>query len=204
MVYVSTDYVFDGRSDSPYLTTDEARPLSVYGASKLEGERIVAHAFEERSVAESRGVSSPLIARTGWLYGEGGRGFVRSMIDRAARGEPLRIVNDQRGRPTFARNVARSVLELMSRPSMLEGEGAPVSGKIWHVADGGEGSWLDLAKEALRLAGVQTDVRGVSSEEFGALARRPAYSVLDLTETEQALGRPMPEWRGVLANVLTQ
>jgi dTDP-4-dehydrorhamnose reductase len=99
------------------------------------------------------------------------------------------------------------VLELMSRASIPEPEGEPLSGEIWHVADGGEGSWLDLAKEALRLAGVQTDVCdvcGVSSEEYGALARRPAYSVLDLTETERALGRPMPEWRGVLANVLTQ
>lgn len=203
MVYVSTDYVFDGSTEKPYRPAQAPRPLSVYGRTKLEGERVVAEVFDRPGSDAAVDIPAPLIVRTGWLYGEGGRGFVRSMIDRAERGEALRVVNDQQGRPTFARHVATAVLELMSRASQGMQDGTGVGHEVWHVADGGEGSWFDLAEEAFRLSGVQADLRGVTSEEFGAPAPRPRYSVLDLTETERALGRTMPDWRRVLADVLT-
>lgn len=202
MVYVSTDYIFDGSKETPYRPAEAAGPLSVYGQTKLEGERVVTDVFNGPLEEGEVDVPAPLIVRTGWLYGEGGRGFVRSMIDRADRGESVRVVNDQRGRPTFARHVATAVLELMSRASEGRGVDGGVDHGAWHVADGGEGSWFDLAEEAFRLAGVQADLRGVTSEEFGAPAPRPRYSVLDLTETERVLGRTMPDWRRVLADVL--
>jgi len=180
-VYVSTDYVFDGEKRVPYLPSDPVGPLSVYGRTKLAGEESVVRA----------GIA-PLIVRTGWLYGAGGRSFVNAILDRAERGEVLRVVDDQRGRPTWARNVAEVVLDLIE---------ADVGG-VWHVADGGDATWLDLAAEALRLRGLCRSIDGVSSETWGAAAPRPAYSVLDLTATERALGRPMMDWQEALRRFL--
>jgi dTDP-4-dehydrorhamnose reductase len=185
MVYMSTDYVFDGRKTTPYLPTDGVGPASVYGRTKLEG---------ERAVLEAAVGWPPLVVRTGWLYGAGGRNFVQAILERAERGEPLQVVADQRGRPTWARNVARTVLELMDHDT----EGA------WHVADAGDATWLELAREALALAGSDTKVEGVSSAAWGAAAPRPAYSVLDLSATELALGRSMEPWPEALARFLEE
>lgn len=179
-VYVSTDYVFDGQKRTPYLPDDEPVPLSVYGRTKLEGEEVA------REVAPDA-----LIARTSWLYDSGG-GFVPAVLMRARRGEPVRVVHDQRGRPTWAAHAARAILDLLE---------SGVSG-IWHVADGGECTWAGLAREALRFSQLDVEVHGVSSEEHGAAACRPAYSVLDLERTEARLGRRMPDWREALRSML--
>lgn len=181
-VYVSTDYVFDGQASHPYSPDADLGPLSVYARSKAAGE---AAALE---------VPGGLVARTGWLYGAFGHNFVRTMIARARDGRVLRVVDDQRGRPTWTRNVAEVVLDLVD-------EG--VAG-VWHVADGGEATWLDLARAALRLAGVDGQVEGVSTEAWGAAAPRPRYSVLDLALTERVLGRRMQPWEDALARFLTE
>jgi dTDP-4-dehydrorhamnose reductase len=188
MVYISTDYVFDGEQRVPYLPTDRPRPLSVYGRSKLAGEEAV------RLVYGSKGGwgSAPLIVRSGWIYGAGGRGFVAAMLERAEAGTPLKIVNDQWGRPTWARNLAEITLQLMK---------ARVQG-IWHVADGGEATWAALAREAFRLRGLTADVEEVSSGSWGAAAARPTYSVLDLAKSESAVGRDMMEWTEALSRCL--
>ncbi len=179
-VYVSTDYVFDGRKRSPYRVDDEPAPLSVYGRTKLEGE------LEARDAAPGA-----LIVRTSWLYGDG-RGFVPAILRRAASGEALNVVSDQRGRPTWAPDAATALLELVER----EAEG------VFHVADSGDCTWFELARSALEIAGMQAVLNPVSSAEFGAAAPRPGYSVLDLTGTEQLLGRSLPEWRSSLATFL--
>lgn len=185
MAHISTDYVFDGRKKrTPYGPDDEPAPLSVYGATKLAGERAVLEADLDGR--------RPLVARTGWMYGAGGRNFVDAILERAHRGEALRVVDDQVGRPSWARNVARGVVELMERD--VEG--------IWHVADGGTATWLELAREAVRLAGLGARVDGVSSAEWGAPALRPSWSVLDVTATEEALGRSMEPWREALGRYL--
>jgi dTDP-4-dehydrorhamnose reductase len=184
MAHVSTDYVFDGRTRTPYRNDDEPAPLSVYGATKLAGERAVLDA----SLAGRR----PLVTRTGWMYGAGGRNFVNAMLARARAGEALRVVDDQVGRPSWARNVARGMLELVERG--VEG--------VWHVADGGTATWLELAREALRVEGLEARLDGVSTAEWGAAAARPRWSVLDVTATEQELGRPMEPWRNALRRYL--
>ncbi len=183
MVYISTDYVFDGEKRTPYLPSDPVRPLSVYGRSKLAGEAAVARALDD---------PAPLIVRTGWLYGAGGRNFVTTMLGLAGRGGTLRIVDDQWGRPTWVRHVAHIVLDLMR---------ADLSG-VWNVGDAGEGTWLDLARETFRLRGLNVETQGVSSEEWGAAAPRPRRSILDLSATEAALGRPMTDWRHALEELL--
>ncbi len=194
-VYISTDYVFDGEQCEPYRPTDRTGPLSVYGRTKLAGEEAVLTVTGAAAVvggAPHRRAADPLIIRTGWLYGAGGRNFVSAILNRAEGGARLRVVEDQRGRPTWARNLAGVVLDLVA-----EGKGG-----VWHVADGGDATWLDFGREVLRCRGLAGAIDGVSTEAWGAVAPRPAYSVMDLTATEQALGRPMMQWQAALARFL--
>ncbi len=180
ILYVSTDYVFDGRKRTPYLPDDAPGPLSVYGRTKLEGEQVV------REVAPDC-----LVVRTSWLYA-GTSGFVPAILRRAEQGERLRVVDDQRGRPTWAPDAASAMLDLLARG---------VRG-IWHVAGGGECTWLELAREAVRLRGLSVEIDAISTSQFGSAALRPAYSVLDLSATEALLGRSMTDWRVALAEYL--
>lgn len=210
LVVVSTDYVFDGSKTSPYRPDDTVGPLSVYGRSKLEGERAALEAAGAPAGGAVQSLAAPdskraLVVRTGWLYGSGRRTFVDMVMERIDSGEDMRVVDDQRGSPTWARDMAEATLDLI-----LHG----ASG-VWHVASNGEGSWLELAKRVSVLAGVDrsgmadarsgpsTKLSGVTSEEWGAPAKRPAYSVLDVTETERALGRTMPEWQSSLEAFMT-
>jgi dTDP-4-dehydrorhamnose reductase len=180
LLHVSTDYVFDGSSRRPYRPDDPTGPLSVYGRSKLEGEEAV------------RGAGGDwIVARTSWLYG-GGSGFVPAILRRAARGEALRIVDDQRGRPTWAPEAAAAMIDLLECGAR----------GVWHVAGGGECTWLELAQNAIRLAGYGVSIERTTSAEFGAPAQRPAYSVLDLEATERLLGRPMIHWQSALEQYL--
>jgi dTDP-4-dehydrorhamnose reductase len=188
LVYVSTDYVFDGRKRTPYRVGDRPNPLSTYARSKLAGEREARRAYRARA---AWGIA-PTVVRTGWLYGSDGRGFVRAILERARSGEVLRVVDDQVGRPTRAANVADVVLDLMAHGAA----------GTWHVADRGTATWLDLAREALRVEGVDAEVEGTSTEAWGAAAPRPAWSVLDLDRTEAALGRAMEEWKTALEECL--
>lgn len=181
-VYVSTDYVFDGEASRPYPPDAEIAPASVYARSKAAGE------------AEALALHGAVVVRTGWLYGAFGRNFVGTVVARAREGLPLRVVDDQRGRPSWTSNVVDVVFDLVE-------EG--VAG-VWHVADGGEATWLDLACAALRLAGVDGEVEGVSTEAWGAAATRPRYSVLDLARTERLLGRRMEAWEDALARFVTE
>ena len=200
LAYISTDYVYDGDRDRPWLPTDPVAPRSVYARSKLEGEQAAARAIRGGDGGgpgaghAGRDTEAPLIVRTGWLYGAGGRNFVRAILDRAERGEDLRVVDDQRGRPTWAQNVAEVVLDLAERGTA----------GIWHVADGGDATWLEFAREAVRLRGLEVRVEGVSTRTWGAAAPRPRYSVLDLTATEDALGRAMMTWQEALRRFLDE
>lgn len=177
LLYLSTDFVFDGQGRRPYRPDDPTAPLGVYGASKRAGEEAVRAEAAEWA-----------IVRTSWLYGPGGRNFVDAILDRATRGDPLRVVADQRGRPTYAPGLAQVLRELAERE---------VHG-VWHVADGGEATWWDLAQAACRRAGLKTDIEPVTTAEWGAAAPRPAYSVLDTTATEHFLGRSLPQWQETL------
>ena len=132
--------------------------------------------------------SAYLIVRTGWLYGHGRRDFVDLVLDRTAAGESLRIVDDQWGRPTWTRNVARAVLDL------IEGGARGVV----NVSDGGTATWHAFAAAIVEEAGLRDVPEGVSSRDYGAPAERPLYTVLDLAATEAELGREMMPWREAL------
>lgn len=173
LVYFSTDFVFDGCSETPYRTDDEPHPLSVYGRSKLAGEEAVAGA----------GVKWTTV-RSSWLFGAAGANFVSTILERARSGASLRVVDDQRGSPTWARDLAETTAALVD---------IGATGLV-HVTNGGTATWYELARAALEMAEVEADLQPVSSEEWKAAAARPRDSVLDVTETETLLGRSMVPW----------
>ncbi len=177
LVHFSTDYVFDGTATHPYTEDDPVRPLSAYGRSKLAGEEAI------------RASGAPhLILRTQWLYGSHGKNFVDTILLRAAAGEKLRVVNDQHGAPTYARELASAALTAIAKK--LRG--------TYHAVNGGAGTWYDVACAALSLADMDPEtVTPVPTEEMPRPARRPAWGVLDATRLERAGVRLSP-WREAL------
>lgn len=180
LIHYSTDYVFDGRAQSPYRVDHPRRPLGVYASSKARGEEAI----------EACGARS-LIVRTSWLYAPWGKNFVRTIRGLLLSRPEIRVVDDQRGRPTSAEHLVRATSRLVA---------AGVAG-VRHVTDGGECSWYELACEIADQTPGAGRVRACTTAEFPRPAPRPAYSVLDLSETERLLG-PMPDWRLHLADVL--
>jgi dTDP-4-dehydrorhamnose reductase len=182
LVYPSTDYIFDGLATSPYLPGAPTNPLGAYGRTKLAGE------------VAAQGAGDYLVVRTSWLYGAGGKNFVSTILERAGRGEALRVVDDQRGAPTWTGSLAWVLAELLERR-------AP-SG-VYHGTNQGETTWYGLAVEALRLAGLAVEVTPVKTAEFPRPASRPAYSVLDCAGTEAVVGGIMG-WREALAEAMAE
>lgn len=180
LVHYSTDYVFSGRGTRPYRIDDPPEPAGVYARSKATGEQLLAASGCRH-----------LIIRTSWLYAPWGKNFVRTIAGLARQRPTLSVVNDQTGRPTSAEHLAATSLRLLA---------AGQSG-IRHVTDGGQCTWFDLATEVARLTGSGCQVKPCTTAEFPRPAPRPAYSVLDLTETERIVG-PMPPWQQNLAKVL--
>lgn len=182
IVQVSTDYVFDGAERAPYAPDHPRRPLNAYARSKAEGEDAV--------LAAAPGA---LVVRVSWLFGGERAGFVEHVLEQSGQGRPVQVVRDQWSRPTWTANVVDTVLELLDR-------GAP--GGIWHVADGGEATRLQQAREVLRLAGVDAELIEVERETLWPDVPRPAYTVLDLQATEAFLGRSMEPWTRSLRRFL--
>ncbi|MEW5898370.1 MAG: dTDP-4-dehydrorhamnose reductase [Bacillota bacterium] len=159
LVYISTDYVFDGRKKEPYTEFDIPAPLSVYGKSKLAGENYAA-AFSDRF----------FIVRTSWLYGRRGNNFVKTMLKLAAAQPEVAVVDDQMGTPTFTEDLARCIGALIQ--TELYG--------IYHASNSGACSWFDFARNIFRLAGLaHVSVKPIATAELNRPAPRPAYSVLD-------------------------
>ena len=188
LVHLSTDFVFDGRKSSPYLPSDLANPLSVYGRTKRDGEEAVRAACPEA-----------VVLRTAWLYAAQGNNFVNTMLRLMRDGKPLRVVADQVGTPTWARTLAGATWAL--------GLGLSASG-VHHWTDAGAASWYDFAvaiqDEALALGLLDAPVAivPITTADYPTPARRPAYSVLDCTATRAASGLAPRHWRHALRAML--
>lgn len=185
LVHVSTDYVFDGRAPRdgaggprPYLESDRTSPLSVYGRTKLEGERLV--------LAASK---SHVVVRTAWLFGVDGGNFVATMLKLAGERDAVQVVDDQVGSPTWTGHLAPALIGLIERE---------VSGLV-HLAGGGAVSWNGFAKEIFRQADRECEVQAIDSAQMTRPAPRPSWSVLE-SERDEVL--PMPDWRDGLAGYL--
>jgi dTDP-4-dehydrorhamnose reductase len=166
LVYYSTDYVFDGTKREPYVESDRPNPVSVYGRTKLDGEREVREGW---------------IVRSSWLFGWTGKNFVRTMLVLGDDRDEVAVVDDQVGCPTYVGHLAAATKELLERPQ-----------GVWHLAAGGECTWADFARAIFEEAGISCRVRPISTEELGRPATRPAYSVL---RSERADALVLPHWR---------
>jgi dTDP-4-dehydrorhamnose reductase len=175
LVHYSTDYVFDGTKALPYAEDDVPDPISTYGKTKLAGERAV----------QASGCRH-LILRTSWVYGPRGRNFYRTIAARAAAGERLRVVDDQRGVPTTSRFLAEETLALLRKDA---------SGLL-HLVPSGETSWHGFAREIVKHS---VEVEAIKTSQFPTAARRPANSVLDNRRAAAILGRRLPDWQSLLA-----
>lgn len=186
LVHVSSDYIFKGVGPDPYREDDPTGPddvLSAYGRSKLEGDR--------RILASG---CRHLIARTSWVYGIGGPNFVDT-IEKAARVKPeLKVVNDQRGRPTYAADLCEGIFALLDR--CAEG--------VFNVSNGGECTWYEFAIEILKQVGLTTPVVPCTTSEYQRPAKRPAYSVLDLSKYHSAVGRHLRTWDAALRDYFSK
>jgi dTDP-4-dehydrorhamnose reductase len=182
LMFLSSDYVFGGKKTSPYETGDARNPQSVYGRSKAEAEIRLLGVMPDCC-----------IVRTSWLFGIGGRCFPDTILKLAAARPAMDVVNDQRGCPTYAVDLARAIIDLCRKNA---------SGVV-HVTNAGDCTWFEFAQEIVRSAGLATTVRPVSSQQMARPAPRPAYSVLSRSRL-QALGITMPTWRHALQRYLEQ
>lgn len=181
LVYVSTDYVFDGQTRQPYREFDSVNPQNVYGLTKQHGEEIVRQLLGRH-----------YIVRTAWLYGEGSN-FTRTMLNLAAKNSTLKVVNDQIGTPTSTVDLARAIYALLATDAY----------GTYHGTCQGQCSWYDFACEIFRQAGKQVKVLPVTTDEFPRPAKRPAYSVLDNYMLRMTIGDPMRNWQNALADYIS-
>jgi dTDP-4-dehydrorhamnose reductase len=181
LLAVSTDYVFDGRGTRPYREYDPTAPLSVYGQSKWAGEQAV------REVAPRH-----VIVRTAWLYGAGGANFVDSILRKARHGEPLAVVDDQRGAPTWTHDLARALLRLVEAAEF----------GTYHCTNSGECTWHELAEHVVARARAGVAVERTTTAALARPAPRPAYSVLDASWCEHVTGLRMPHWKDAVDRYL--
>jgi dTDP-4-dehydrorhamnose reductase len=193
LVQVSTDYVFDGAKGAPYLESDPTAPLNVYGASKLEGERRILAACPRA-----------LILRTSWVVSSHGKNFVKTMLRAAGEGRALKVVDDQFGRPTAARDLARFILSQAERLAAAKA-GDPVFG-VHHFANAGEVTWKGFAEGIfdVALGAAAPQVAAGSAADWPAPARRPVRGTLDTTKLEHTFGVAPRPWREALAEIVAE
>ncbi|MFQ5585240.1 MAG: dTDP-4-dehydrorhamnose reductase [Thermodesulfobacteriota bacterium] len=177
LVYLSTDYVFDGKSEEPYDEFSPTCPINAYGRSKRAGEEFVRHL-----------TSRFFIVRTSWLYGRVGRNFVKTILKAGAERDELRVVDDQRGNPTCARDLA----DVISKMVGTEAYG------LYHVTGGGVCTWYEFAREIIRLASMETRIVPISSAELKRAAPRPANSSLTGLALQQLGNETPPHWKEAL------
>ena len=180
ILYISTDYVFDGAKGTPYNEWDEPNPSGIYGLSKLMGERFV-----------SSLTNKFYIVRTSWLYGPDGRNFVDTILRQLSEKESLQVVNDQFGSPTYTADLAKKIRELLGR-----GYGT------YHITNTGSCSWFDFAVSIASIKGIKKTISPVTSEKFKRPAKRPPYSVLANTLLKLEGLREARPWEEALQEYL--
>ncbi len=179
LIHVSTDFVFKGDAATPRTETDEAKPISVYGQTKLDGEYAVAKILGQH-----------FIVRTGWLYSEYANNFAKTMLKLGAERDELRIVADQVGTPTYAIDLAGFILHIIQSESKAYG--------TYHYSNEGVTSWFDFARAIFDISGTQVKTIPIRTDEYPTRATRPAYSVMDKSKAKQTFNIEIPYWRDSL------
>ena len=186
LIHISTDYVFDGSKNTPYLETDPTAPFGVYGRTKLAGEKAVTDSGCDY-----------LIIRTSWLYSSFGNNFVKTIRRLTAEKDSLKVVFDQVGTPTYAADLASAILEIIETGKYKSNSG------IYHFSNEGVCSWYDFAIEIRNLSGNLCDIQPCHSDEFPSKVKRPNFSVLDKTKIKETFGLKIPYWKDALREMTT-
>lgn len=182
LIHISTDFVFDGQQRTPYSETDAPNPLSVYGASKLQGERNVQDVMENY-----------FIVRTSWLYSEYGKNFMKTMLKLSETRDQISVVSDQIGSPTYAGDLAEGLIKIVLSSSISYG--------IYHYSNGGIVSWYDFAVEIFKQFGKTIEVKPIKTKDYPTAAKRPEYSVLNTQKIEKEFETQNLNWRLSLTNI---
>ncbi len=195
MVHISTDYVFDGKLDRPYLEDDATGPTGIYGASKLAGEQAVLDEYPEGSA----------VLRVAWVYSPFGGNFVRTMLRVAADRDEVSVVADQFGNPTSALDIADGILAVVA--NLAANDDAALRG-VFHMTASGEASWADFAEAIFAASetrgGPSAHVKRITTADYPTPANRPANSRLDCSKIARVHGVALPDWRGALEAVVSR
>lgn len=186
IIYISTDYVFDGLNNKPYVETDIPNPISVYGKTKLEG--------ENRTLEYSK---TGIVIRTSWMYSRFGNNFLKTILNLARAKKELNIIFDQIGTPTYARDLACFIKDII--PQIAEG-----SKGIYHFSNEGYCSWYDFASEIVNLAKVDCKINAIETKDYPSLAKRPSYSVLSKEKVKKDFNIKISDWKECIKNCLDQ
>lgn len=186
LFHISTDYVFDGNGAEPYKENDATAPLGVYGASKLQGERLV----QENDPAA-------IIIRTAWVYSSFGNNFVKTMLRLMKERDRIGVVNDQWGSPTYAADLAAAILQIIASGTANSKPG------IYHYSNTGIITWYEFALAIKELTGSNCIVDPITTDQYPTPARRPKYSVLDTKKIRDSFGITIPDWKKSLAKCLS-
>jgi dTDP-4-dehydrorhamnose reductase len=180
LIYLSTDYVFDGTSSIPLTELAATNPINLYGASKLEGERLV---IQNNPFTQ--------IIRTSWLYSAQGNNFVKTMMRLMKERESVSVVQDQKGSPTYAGDLAEAIIQMLESDHFIPG--------IYHYSNEGQTNWFEFAVEIKKLSGSACNILPVPSSGYPTPAKRPAYSLMDKSKIKKDYGLNIPDWQTSLA-----
>jgi dTDP-4-dehydrorhamnose reductase len=181
LVHISTDYVFDGRGYKPYVEDDPTNPVSLYAKSKHAGEQQV-QSYSNKA----------LIIRTSWLYSEFGHNFVKTMMKYGKERGRLNVVFDQTGTPTYARDLAKTILDILQQQPVLDGV------EVFHYSNEGVASWYDFAKTIIEFSGINCEIKPIETKDYPLPAVRPFYSVFNKAKIKQRFNLEIPYWKDSL------
>lgn len=185
LIHISTDYVFDGLNYKPYLETDRTNPQGVYGKTKRDGENALLRVKLPNSI----------IIRTSWVYSSHGANFVKTMLKLGRERESLGVIFDQVGTPTYARDLAQTILDILPKINTIQTE-------IYHYSNEGVLSWYDFAKEIMKMAQLTCNVNSIETKEYPTPAQRPHYSLLNKSKIKKDFGINIPYWKESLEHCL--
>ena len=186
LIHISTDYVFDGESDKPYIETDETNPINVYGKTKLAGEKALQGIM----------LTNAIIIRTSWVYSEYGNNFVKTMLRLGKERDELNVVDDQIGSPTYATDLAKAILTIINNKDCQDKEWPT---EIYHYSNEGEISWYKFAREVFKLVKIDCKVNSIPTEQYPTPARRPINTLMNKDKITRIFSVNIADWKNSLS-----
>ena len=179
LIHISTDYVFDGNSSIPLTEDAKTSPINMYGKTKLKGEKVCLD-----------NDSNCIVIRTSWVYSSNGKNFVKTVFSLMSKKDSLNIINDQIGSPTYAKDLAETIINIINYKDWIPG--------LYHYSNEGEVSWFDFAKSIKKHFGFRTNINGISTEKYPTPAKRPRYSLLDKSKIKRTFKIRVPHYEDSL------